>query len=231
MGKRQWFWGALFIAFGVILLLNNFEITRIDIGDLIGNFWPVILLLWGFNVVVARKNNTDLFIGGLLILLGVLMLGNNLNIFEFDFSWIWGAIWPTLLIIIGFNLLQGAKGKGKTNWAIMGGVDKTKTPWKLENGNYLALMGGITLDLDTAILEEGEYFLNCTAIMGGIEIRVPQHLNVTCEGNAILGAIEFFKEESGGIYGSIKSEYNTEAKTTVHITGRVIMGGIEIKAS
>jgi len=231
MKKGQWFWGALFIAFGVVLLLNNLELTSIDLGDVISKYWPVLLLFWGFEAVFDRKSNTDLLGGGFLFLLGVLLLGRNLNLFKFDFSWLWGAIWPVILILIGVNLIQGAKGEGKTNWAIMGGVDKSKTPWKLEDGNFLALMGGISLDLNTAILEEKEYFLNCTAVMGGIEIKVPQRIKVTCEGNAILGSIEFFKEGSGGIYGSIKAEANPDAKTTVHIYGRVIMGGIEVKAS
>ncbi|HHU31407.1 MAG TPA: cell wall-active antibiotics response protein [Clostridia bacterium] len=232
MGKRQWFWGALFIALGVILLLNNFGVTSISIGKLFSDYWPVILIYWGLSTVVARKNNGDLVLGSLLALLGLLVLGNNLNLIEFDFSLVWASIWPALLILAGINLLLGTRGGGKTNWAIMGSVDKTKASWKLENDNYLAVMGGIVLDLSKAVIEQEEYTLNCTALMGGIEIRVPQYINVICEGNAILGGIECFNEESGGIYGSVKTERRVEqANTTLHIVGRAVMGGIEIKAS
>lgn len=232
MGKRQWFWGILLIALGVILLLNNFGVTSISIGKLLADYWPVILIFWGLSTVINRKNSGDLAAGALLTLLGLVVLGNKLNLFEFDFSLVWASIWPALLILIGINLLLGTRGDGKTNWAIMGGVDKTKTPWKLENDNYLAVMGGIVLDLSKAVMEQEEYTLNFTVLMGGIEIRVPEHINIVCEGTAVLGGIECFNEESGGIYGSIKSERRAElAKITLHIVCRAVLGGIEIKAA
>jgi hypothetical protein len=231
MGKRQWFWGILLIALGVILLLNNFGVTSISIGKLFADYWPVIFIFWGLSTVIGRKNIGDLVFGSLLALFGLLVLGKNLNLLGFDFTVVWASIWPALLILGGINLLLGTSG-GKTNWAVMGGVDKTKTPWKLENDNYVAVMGGITLDLSKAVIEQEEYTLNCTVLMGGIEIRVPQHINIACEGVAVLGGIECFNEESSGIYGSIKTERRVEqAKTTLRIIGRAVMGGIEIKAS
>jgi hypothetical protein len=199
---------------------------------LVVKYWPIFLIGWGLNRITAQKTGSDLFFGGLIALLGVLFLGNNLEMFEFNLSWIWAAFWPVLLILAGVNLLLGTRGGGKSNWAVLGGVDKTQSSWKLENDNYLALMGGIALDLSKAVIEREEYTLNCTAIMGGIDIKVPNNVNVTCEGNAILGGIDFFGEGNGGIFGTTKSERIVEqANITLHITGRTIMGGIEIKAS
>lgn len=232
MVKKQWFMGVLIMVFGVVLLLNNFKVTTIDIGTLVADYWPLFLIAWGISIAGDRRTSGDLLFGGLVIFIGGLLLGRNLELFAFDFSWFWASLWPLLIILIGLNILLGSRGEGKTNWAIMSGVDKTKASWKLENGNYLALMGGIDLDLRKATMEEGEYSLNCTALMGGIEIVVPRHIAVTCTGTAILGGVEFFGEGSGGLIGSLKTEQRAEqAKTTLHITCRAILGGVDVKES
>lgn len=36
--------GLAVIALGVIMLLNNFGIRSISVGDLISNYWPVLLV-------------------------------------------------------------------------------------------------------------------------------------------------------------------------------------------
>jgi hypothetical protein len=37
-------WGIIFIAVGVLFLLDQFNI---DIWDAVWRFWPVILIIWG----------------------------------------------------------------------------------------------------------------------------------------------------------------------------------------
>jgi LiaF transmembrane domain len=37
-------WGIILIAFGVLFLLDQFNI---DIWDAVWRFWPVILIIWG----------------------------------------------------------------------------------------------------------------------------------------------------------------------------------------
>jgi hypothetical protein len=37
-------WGIIFIAFGVLFLLDQFNV---DVWDAVWRFWPVILIIWG----------------------------------------------------------------------------------------------------------------------------------------------------------------------------------------
>jgi hypothetical protein len=43
------FWGIVLIVFGVLFLLDQFEI---DIWRAVWRFWPVILIVWGADKLV-----------------------------------------------------------------------------------------------------------------------------------------------------------------------------------
>ncbi|NTV80857.1 MAG: hypothetical protein HGA24_05475 [Candidatus Aminicenantes bacterium] len=39
-------WGVILIVFGVLFLLDQFNV---DIWDSVWRFWPVVLIIWGAN--------------------------------------------------------------------------------------------------------------------------------------------------------------------------------------
>jgi EamA domain-containing membrane protein RarD len=53
------FWGIVLIIFGVLFLLDQFEI---DIWRAVWRFWPVILIVWGADKLVRglKERNTRL---------------------------------------------------------------------------------------------------------------------------------------------------------------------------
>ncbi len=53
MKSKQLFWGLLFFTLGILFLLNNVIGTHIELGSLY-RFWPVILILIGFSVIVKQ---------------------------------------------------------------------------------------------------------------------------------------------------------------------------------
>jgi hypothetical protein len=232
--------GLAVIALGVIMLLNNFGILSISVGDLISNYWPALLIFWGLDTIFpgagaaaanARRSSGKLVTGLILIALGVLLIGNNLELFELDFSFFWNLFWPAVVILIGWSFLKGSSGPGGAHWAVMSGIELKQKGWKLEDGSYFAFMGGVDMDLNTAEIPEGEIHLNITAVMGGIDIIVPPGIRVECESTAVLGGVKFFNEESGGIIASRKSEYIGEPESSTKLVLRciAIMGGVEIK--
>ena len=95
----------------------------------------------------------------------------------------------------------------------------------------IAFMGGINLDLTVAEIPETDTVLNLTAIMGGIEVKVPDDVNVECEGTAILGGVTFLGESAGGVISSRR--FGTRevdmSKKKVIIHSRTIMGSVEVK--
>lgn len=239
--------GLVILIAGILLLLNNLNIgVQVNIRDFL-HYWPVIPLILGLNWLFLSFGSTSgvegskayfswgQFITSIIVIaFGAVYLGRNLGLFDFDTALFWNMIWPLVLIMIGINLLRGRSlsSGGAGRFTIMSGSKIGGTqPWKLESGSYFALMGGIEIDLTAAELEEGETILDLTAIMGGIEMRVPQGMPITCDGSAILGGVSFLGQEDGGIVGGRRFETNlaTEAEKLVRVQARAIMGGVEIK--
>ena len=43
-------WGLILIVIGIVFILENFHI---DAWDAVWKFWPVVLILWGANKLIA----------------------------------------------------------------------------------------------------------------------------------------------------------------------------------
>ena len=237
--------GIIVLLIGFSSLLNVLGVIDIDIGKIIFTYWPVILIIWGLSTLFeyfggySQEGETrvihslgQLAAGLIVIVLGVLFLGRNLNLIIVDMSIFWRLFWPIIIIIFGISLIRGvvpAKG-GKNHWAFMGGIDIGKSPFKLQSGTYFAFMGGIDMDLRYAEIPEGETVLDLTAVMGGIDIKVPRNLPVICDGTVVLGGVEFFNEATGGIVSTKRVEYLPEEnQRRVRFVVRAFMGGVEIQ--
>ena len=83
---------------------------------------------------------------------------------------------------------HAATGRKVTRWtiSIMGGSQR-KGRWRLrEKTNAVAIMGGCLLDLRNAEVEGPDVLINAIAFMGGIEIIVPEGIEVELGGIAIM---------------------------------------------
>jgi class 3 adenylate cyclase len=80
-------------------------------------------------------------------------------------------------------------GRSVTRWtvSVMGGSQR-KGRWRLrDKTNAVAVMGGCLLDLRNAEVEGHGVVINAIAVMGGIEIIVPEGIEVELGGIAIMG--------------------------------------------
>lgn len=238
--KSPFLLGIAVIALGVVLLLNNFNIIDVSVGYLFTTYWPLLLVLWGVDLLLPDAGSGDfkpgrrsgaLITGLILVALGLLITGHNLDLYELNLSFLWDLFWPVVIILIGWSLLRGTSGSGGAHWAVMSGIELKQQGWQLEDGSFFALMGGIDMDLNTAEIPEGEVRLNVTAVMGGINIIAPPEITVEYEGTAVLGGVKFFNEDSGGIIAGRKSAYKAEPESGKKLILRctAIMGGVEIK--
>lgn len=232
--KTSFLWGFIIVLVGVLLLLNNLNITDLDIGELIHTYWPAVFIIWGLDSIMERRkshSNANLIFGGILVVLGAALISRKLGYLDFDFSIIWNLIWPLFLILIGVNILKSGALREKGSTAILSGVEKKRNSWKLTDNSFLALMGGIDLDMTIAEIPQEQTNVDLTAIMGGIDIIAPRDVNIVCTNTSILGGMEFFGDDSGGIFMSKKFERKADIETdrTIYINSRCIMGGIDIK--
>jgi hypothetical protein len=104
--------------------------------------------------------------------------------------------------------------------AILGGVER-KGGWVVpQHLRITAVMGGVSLDFREALIGPGVTQVHVTAVMGGVEIIVPPHVAVQCEGLAIMGGFEEVHRSSAVL---------DPDTPTLMITGFAMMGGVEIK--
>jgi len=218
--------GGAFIVIGTLWLFNNLGVTQIPLGPLIGTYWPLLLILRGVSLM--QEDKKGVFSGVIWLALGLGLLGRNLGLYEFDLTLIWRVLLPILLVHLGWQIIKAAGAKN-ARWAIMGAVELKDEGWPLTSDSFIAFMGGFDLDLTAASIPDGETVLHLIAIMGGIDVKVPPHVHVECEGTAILGGIDVFKNGAGGIIAARKwSRPGVDGAPTLRIHCQTIMGGIEI---
>lgn len=104
--------------------------------------------------------------------------------------------------------------------AILGGVER-KGRWVVpEDVRVTAILGGISLDFREALLAPGVTHVHVTAILGGVDIVVPPHVAVQCDGLAIMGGFEEVHRAPA---------VPDPDRPTLMITGIAMMGGVDIQ--
>jgi hypothetical protein len=112
----------------------------------------------------------------------------------------------------------GGTPRSKLSVAIMSGARRMGR-WVVPR-NYVgvAVMGGIELDLREAQFSEPEVTIHAYTLMGGIEITVPEDVDVDVSGVAFMGG--FDHNASGpGVPGAPR----------VRIIGFALMGGVDVR--
>lgn len=235
--RRQVIFGLILVALGLAWLLNNVGAISVSIGYIVRTYWPVIFIIWGLDLLVEGTRRTgsgrrsEFASAGILLIIGVLLLLRTTHLYYFNWSIIWKALLPILLILIGWNLVSSGTFPGGRHWAIMSGVERKQRGWKLESGSFAAVLGSVEIDATVADIPEGETRLDLFAFMGAVELIVPADVTVQCRGTAVLGGIEFFREDAGGIVASIDSSSPGAPGSTKRlvVAARAVMGGVDIK--
>jgi DUF1707 SHOCT-like domain/Cell wall-active antibiotics response LiaF, C-terminal len=112
----------------------------------------------------------------------------------------------------------GGRGTSSAAVAIMSGSER-KGPWTVPpTFNAVAFMGGVEIDLTEARFEDRETTIQAFAVMGGIDIIVPDDITVRVTGVGFMGAFD----DSARVEGP-------PGAPVVKITGLALMGGIEVR--
>ena len=220
---------ALFvIALGVLFLLKN---LGVPIGFNLWELWPVVLILVGLSHISRTRELGQSLGGWILIIIGVLFLLSNLDIIPYGFF----DFWPVVLILVGILILKNAfwgfsKAPSSKDFIslsfILGGGDHKFNTKDLKGGKITAIMGGGTIDLREADIQEDEIVIDAFTIMGGIDIMVPTTWEVNLQGTPLLGGMDnktSFHAENN------KASRPGQSPKRVTIKGTAIMGGVEIK--
>ncbi|MBM3210305.1 hypothetical protein FJZ39_03110 [Candidatus Saccharibacteria bacterium] len=209
--------GGLIIFVGVLALLGSLEL--INFGEIWRGWWPLIAIAAGVLLYLNDRRNYVWPI--ILVLLGVLWQLEILDIVEFN---PWQLFWPLVIIAIGWSVAVNRTDANNRNikagdhlTAILGSVE-TKSEDKNYTGSQLtAILGGTVLDLRHAEIKK-HATVEVFALMGGIELRVPEGWSVTSSVLPVLGGVE---------NKTVRAQ--SDNAPTLHIVGNAILGGVEVK--
>ena len=219
-------WGAVLIAIGVIFSLNAFGIT--DIKVFFDGWWTLFIIVPCFIGIFTDREKTGNIIG---LLIGLFLLLCCQNVLSFGM--LWKLAIPAVIVIIGLKLILGglfgdravkmiseSRQNGdniKIGCATFSGQDLNFAGEVFSGAELTAVFGGVECDLRTAIIKK-DCAITASAIFGGIDIYVPDYVNVKINSNSIFGGVSG-KNKRPPIQGGV----------TLYINATCIFGGIDIK--
>jgi predicted membrane protein len=216
--------GIAIIILGILVSLSKFGLDlKVNVWD----YWPSILIIIGFGLLFCPRENRQYFSGILFLIFGAFFLAHNL-IKNLNFNLI-GLLPAVIVVIIGAKILTlglwGSKksplSKDQINLsAILGGGKFYLSSKCLEGGNITAIMGECKVNLRDADFEEESIVIVAFAIMGAIELKVPNSWEVVVQGAPFMGSMEDKTNRD--------SDSDKTQKKRLIIKGTAIMGGVEI---
>lgn len=218
-------WGIILVIIGVIIGLNTIGITDIDI--FFDGWWTLVIIVPCFIGLFTNKDKTGNIIG---LLVGVILLLGMQNII--DFNLIWKLLLPSIIVIIGLSLifkntfnskinneikkLNNKNTKDNEYCATFSGQRIDFPNEKFKGATLNSVFGSITCDLREAKIKE-DVVINASSVFGGIDIIVPDDVNIKIKSNSIFGGV------------NNKKKNNEDKKYTIYVNASCLFGGVDIK--
>jgi len=217
-------WGSILIAVGVIFALNALDVTNINL--FFKGWWTLFIIVPCAIALFTQREKTSNIIG---LSIGVILLLCCQGILSYTL--LWKLALPAVIIIVGLHLMftgmfgsksgkviKNIKAQGrpvKTSCAVFSGCDLRYDGEVFEGANLTAVFGGVVCNLKNAIIEK-DCVIQVTAVFGGIDILVPDGVNVKTSCTCIFGGTEN------------KTAVHTN-RPTVYVSGLCMFGGVEVK--
>jgi predicted membrane protein len=224
---RKIFSGLVFLLFGLVLLLENFNLIPEFYKHYIFS-WESVILIFGIFLILGKSGR---FIGSILIFFSLFSYFSNYYNLNISLS---KLFFPALLILIGLSIIfkrsrNNRKSLNSSYKGVLGYVDETVifssseilyTEPVFKGGNITLIFGECKLDLTRTSLPEGTTTLDVSAIFGGLEITVPENWKVVNKVTGVFGAF-------------VDKRYNKLTNNNIYeliITGTAIFGGGELRS-
>jgi len=198
--SRRFFWGIIMILFGVIFLLDN--LNMLDIGDLLHNFWPLILVAIGVKIIMTRKSpNQEV--------------------------WQQPVTAPTTSLAphaAGFSPDYLSESR------FIGDINLQITSTAFQGGNASNFIGDVNLDLSNITLAEGQRNLTISGFIGDVNLIAPKNVPYSINVSIAFGDLIMFgrKEDGIGVNRNFKSADFDTAITRLNIRISFFIGDIKV---
>lgn len=217
-------WGIVFIIIGIVVGLNSFEITNINL--FFDGWWTLFIIIPCTIDLFSDKTGKFGNIIGIIIGVFLLLIARDLISLEI----IAKLIIPIIFVLIGLSLIFNNTVKKNISDKVKKGsknglepivatfaeqkIDKDNEEFK---GSVLdAVFGSIVLDLRKAEITK-DAVIKASAIFGAIDILVPKDVEVKVKATPIFGSV------------SNKTRKDKESKKVIYIEAFSMFGGVDIK--
>lgn len=196
--------GFILIIIGVIIGLNAFHITNIDL--FFDGWWTLFIIVPCFFGLFKDQDKTGNIIG---LIVGIYLLLYCQGLINFQFAW--KLVVPAIFVLIGLKMIfKDTFNKKKPHQNIYDNQLYT-------GGNYDVIFNGLILDLSNAYLNE-ETNITISTLFGGVDLYLPDDVNIQIQSSNFLGGVDLHKREN-----------KIENTKVIYLNARCIFGGINIK--
>ena len=219
-------WGAVLVIVGLLLVLDVLNVITFDL--FFKGWWTLIIIVPCAIGLITDREKTGNLIG---VLIGVALLLASRDIIPFEL--LWKLALPVAVVIIGAVIIFKAIGKKdarevekkvKENseplqeyCATFSGVDADLSGETFTGASLTAVFGGVKLDLREALINS-DAVIKVSAIFGGVDIFVPDDVNVKISSSSIFGGVEDKKKAK-----------KKDGAHTLYISASCVFGGCDIK--
>ena len=223
---RPIIWGIAIVALGVIFGGNAIGLFNFDV--FFDGWWTLFIIVPSAISLITEKERLQslAFLGA-----GIILLLAAQKVFDWDVAW--KAILALFLILIGLSIIFRSIFHSKNDkevekkvkdaddktmdaqTAVFSGSERVYNDEVFSGSNMVAIFGGAELDLRKAKFTK-DTVIKAFALFGGVEIKVPEDVNI--------------KSKSGFIFGGISDDRKGESKGkyTIYIDAAGGFGGITI---
>ncbi len=239
--------GLLLLTLGAGLFAREFGWLPATVR--LVDFWPILVVFAGLFSVLRGRSVVRVFFGLAFVGLGSALLAGNLGLLTFPAARLWPGLVVLLglaFLVGSFRRHHGGPphrppgGASAAGWegprhGPYGAVTTEKdtlsrqvtfsgAQYRVESqawkgGELGVTLGGVELDLRNARLEPEGAQLDVHVLMGGLDIRVPDTWQVSCDVAPMFGSAED---------GTRSTQGSTNAPR-LRVTGSVTLGGVNIR--
>lgn len=217
--KKNSLWGIVLILVGVIIGLNKLDIISFNI--FFDGWWSLFIIIPCLVGIFTDKDKMGNIIG---LLVGVLLLLGCNDVIDFDI--VLSLLFPIVLVLIGISIIiknisgskiEVEKISDDNNYISAFSSQKVNIDSKYLGSKIQAIFGGVELNLDNAKIDK-DIEIEVCAIFGGVDIIVPNDVNVKFNTTSIFGGCS-----------DKRKNINKDDKKTIYINGICLFGGVDIK--
>jgi lia operon protein LiaF len=146
------------------------------------------------------RNQGQLIIGSILVLLGLMFLISNL----FDIR-LGAFCWPSALILLGAWLLLRPRMVAPDTavvYRIIGNIER-EGAWQVSDEEIWSLIGNVELDMSEALIPAGETRIRIYGFAGDVKAIVPADVGVAVSSYAFAASTNVLGQKNDGVLSPV----------------------------